>query len=691
MTPASGKAARAGAAERFPLGKILVADSDPELLCAIEAALRAEGHEVVTATTGWEALRVARDQLPWLLILDATMPDVSGYEICRRLRSDWRFADRGIMLLTYESLPKHRSFGLAAGADDFVLKPLDLVELADRVRLTQRRLAELRSSSPLTGLPGNVFIQRELERRVAAGGLVALLYVDLDHFKAYNDHYGFLRGDEAIRALAGVLQRSLEGRTDAFLGHVGGDDFVVLVRPDEAERTAEEIISGFERIVSDLYEPEDAARGWFEVVDRRGNKRRQGLLTISIGVATNVGRAIGDHRRLVDLASEMKEFAKSRPGNYVAVDRRSQRDLGLLGRSAGPWSTSPDRDALVDEATWADRRPSGLVRTTSPFRPARSSGTPRRRPRRGLVKYAAAALVALGLVGGPATVVLAENARPGEVLWSVRLLIEDARLVLEGDEEKDMVLRLEFAARRVGDLQYVTAGGGPMTLVEKVTENLAEHTDAAMLTYLRLTADRADLPALRSQMQGVLGQSVDVLQALVATACQGEGDRHGPPAAACPGLQRALKNSTEAMDVVHAAPGSRGESGEATPGQGQKKEPPANGNEQERPAQGQDKGPATGAKDQPSGAKDQPNGGKDQQPPAQGTDKEPPTKGQGKGKGPPAQGQGQGKGPPAQGQGQGKGPPAQGIPPAPATDAQPPAPGSSGSGKGSSGKGSSGR
>ncbi|MGH2764503.1 MAG: diguanylate cyclase, partial [Actinomycetota bacterium] len=441
---------------------------------AIEAALRAEGHEVVTARTGWEAVRVAREQLPWLLILDATMPDVSGYEICRRLRSDWRFADRSIILLASESLPEQRSFGLAAGADDFVLKPFDLVELADRVRLTRRRLLEMRSSSPLTGLPGNVYIQRELERRVAAGGLVALLYVDLDHFKAYNDHYGFLRGDEAIRALAGVLQRSLDGRSEAFLGHVGGDDFVVLTRPDEAGRIAQDVISGFEAIVAELYERADGARGWIEVTDRRGVTRRQGLLTISIGVATNVGRAIEDHRRLVDLASEMKEFAKSRPGNAVAVDRRSQRDLGPPGRSAGPAPIAPDGDIHANRSRPAGLRPSSLVEVTPTFRRTPPRAAPHRKLRRGLVGYAAAALLTLGLVAGPATVVLAENARPGEILWPVKLWVEDARLVLERDDGKDVVLRLEFASRRVGDLQYVAARQSPPSLVEEVTENLAE-------------------------------------------------------------------------------------------------------------------------------------------------------------------------------------------------------------------------
>ena len=669
MSPAFGK--RTGAAERVQLGKILVADADPGLRGAIAAALHVQGHEVIVARTGEEAIRLALEQLPWLLILDATMPDLSGFEICRRLRSDWRFADRSVILLASESRTEQRSLGLAAGADDFVLKPVDLGELVDRVRLTQRRLAEMRSSSPLTGLPGNVQIQRELERRVAAGGFVALLYVDLDHFKAYNDHYGFLRGDEAIGALAGVLQRSVEGRSDAFLGHVGGDDFVLMTRPDDAERIAQDVIAGFDSIVGELYEREDAARGWFEVTDRTGATRRQGLLTVSIGVATNVGRAIDDHRRLVDLASEMKEFAKSRPGHFVAVDRRTQADVGPSWRSLRP-ATSPDREALVDQAALADRGRPGLVDVTPSFG-LTSARVRRSGRRRGLLRYAAAALVTVALVAGPATMVLAENARPGEALWSVKLWIEDARLVLERNDGKDIALRLEFASRRVGDLQYVVARGGPTSLVTEVTENLAKHLETATATYRKLTADGVAMPALRSQIRVALGQSIEVLQGLVATACNGEGDRAGPPAAACPGLQRALANSTEAMDVIHATPGSRGEGG----GAGHDKEPPAIGKERDRPGKGQDKEPpAKGTDHGPAtGRKDAPNGGKD---------KEPPGKGQAKDGQPPSPGQGKDKDPP--GQGKGQEPPAQDDPPPAPSGAQPGAPGSSGSGRGSSGK-----
>jgi diguanylate cyclase (GGDEF)-like protein len=696
MSPAFGKSTEA--AERFQLGKILVADADPHLLGTIVTALRAEGHEVISARTGGEAVRLAREQLPWLLILDATMPDMSGYEVCRRLRSDWRFADRSVILLASESRTQRRSFGLAAGADDFVLKPVDLTELTDRVRLTQRRLVEMRSSSPLTGLPGNVHIQQELERRVTGGGFVALLYVDLDHFKAYNDHYGFLRGDEAIRALAGVLQRSVEDRPDAFLGHVGGDDFVVMTRPDDAERIAQEVIAGFESIVGGLYEPEDAARGWFEVTDRTGATHRQGLLTVSIGVATNVGRAIDDHRRLVDLAAEMKEFAKARPGHFVAVDRRTQADAGPSGRSSKP-ATSPDGEAMVDQASLADRGRPGLVEVTASF--GLSSARVRRpRRRRGLVRYAAAALVTLALVAGPATVVMAENARPGEALWTVKLWVEDARLILERDDGKDVALRLEFAARRVGDLQYLAVRKGSASLMTEVTENLTSHLEGATLTYRRLAADRVAMPALRSQIRMFLEQSTEVLRGLVAAACGGEGDRQGPPEAACAGLQTALQNSNEAMDIVIDAAGPPGNRpGQGAPGQNDGKEPPGQDNDGgapgrdtggKPPTNGGDQGPASGA-EAPGATEDAKGKGGDQGPPEQGgtegtapghdkdKDKDkPPPPGHDKDKDKPP--------PPGHDKGTDEEPPAPEDPPAPATDAQLPTPVSSGSGEGSSGE-----
>jgi DNA-binding response OmpR family regulator len=535
------------------VGRILLADGDPDLSLTLERTLRAEGHEVVTVRTGEDAIRVAREELPWLLILDVGTPGINGYDVCRRLRADWRFADLRIIMLTSASLATQRALGLAAGADDFVRKPFDPLELAARVQLTLGRAQGMRSSSPLTGLPGNVHIEQELQRRVQAGQETALLYVDLDNFKAYNDHYGFLRGDEVIRALADVLRSVADQRPGAFLGHVGGDDFVVLARPHGAERVAWEIIAAFEARVPALYDPDAAARGWIDLTDRRGRTRRYGLLSVSIGVATNVGRPLDDHRRLVDLATEMKHYAKSREGNAVAVDRRSGQRLGALPGPApdGPNANGPPGGSggrLQATIGFASARPGRSPRNGVSGKTGRGPARGRRSLGRRLVMYPAAALVALALVGGPATVVMAENAQPGQILYPLKLRIEEARLMLEPSREKDLALRLEFAARRLAELQNVMATGTQPSLVPSVTANLSEHTEMAAVTATELVAEHPGTRGLVLDVQVVLGHNTQVLQALVAAACQGVGDRPAPPAAACDGLQRALHSSSKALE-----------------------------------------------------------------------------------------------------------------------------------------------
>jgi diguanylate cyclase (GGDEF)-like protein len=534
----------AGAAPEAPhAGRpiILVADDDEDILKFIEVNLRSQGHAVVTAGDGETALALAMEHRPALVLLDIVIPGVDGYEVCRRLRSDWRFGDPSVILLTGRSLPADRNIGLAAGADDFIVKPFDPVELVSRVNLVLRRLEQVRSASPLTGLPGNLQIQRELQLRVAAGEEVALLYIDLDQFKAYNDHYGFLRGDEAIEVLAEVLWHAAEGRPDTFLGHVGGDDFIVLTHPDVTESFVQDVIAGFEARVEHLYEREDAARGYIQVLDRQGRKRRIPLLTLSIGVATNLGREVHDHRVLVDVATEMKEFAKRKDGNAVAVDRRAGGDLAAR---------------LV-----------GLA----PVGRSRRSGTLRQRLVRGYISGAGVTVLVLALVLGPAAIVVAENAAPGETLYSVKLGVEEARLLANGDPAREVQLHLEFATKRVWELRPLFIEER-LALVGQVTENLRRHT-ASSVAGLDEVRGTIKGEALRGQVETVLSRQVESLSDLFARSCPGSvddgpaGRASGGPAEACEDLRGAFRDSTRALEVARpmqpvghekGGPGERG-------------------------------------------------------------------------------------------------------------------------------------
>lgn len=304
---------------------VLVADDDSDVVTFVELTLGAEGFHVVRAADGPEALRVAEAEHPDIIVLDVMMPGLSGNDVCRRLRADPRNGSVGIIMLTARQLPADRVTGLVAGADDYITKPFDPGELVARIRTALRRASEMSSLSPLTRLPGNVQIETEIVRRMSAGEPVSLLHVDIDRFKAFNDHYGFLRGDDAIRYAAETICTACGPHQGTFVGHIGGDDFVVVTDPSLVEEISGAIIERFDAGVTALYDAEDAVRRSIEVEDRAGRRRRFPLITISIGVADAPAGTVADHRALIQVATEMKSLAKKHRGSAVARNRRRIR------------------------------------------------------------------------------------------------------------------------------------------------------------------------------------------------------------------------------------------------------------------------------------------------------------------------------------------------------------------------------
>jgi diguanylate cyclase (GGDEF)-like protein len=304
---------------------VLVVDDDPDVARFVEVNLRSAGYDVTVASNGQEALEKAVELRPDLVLLDVMMPKLDGFEVAQRLRRDSRTSSSSIIMLTAKALSSDKVLGLSSGADDYIIKPFDPVELLARVKGTLRRAREMRALSPLTGLPGNIRVQEEIRRRVAEDQPFALLYADLDHFKAFNDHYGFIRGDKAIQVLARLATEVVHETVgpEGFVGHVGGDDFIVVLPPEPAERVAGMLCRRFDEQVPMLYDAEDRERGTIEIQDRQGNLRNFPLLTISIGVATTLSRRFAHFGEAVSVATEMKQFAKRQVGSGYAVDRRA--------------------------------------------------------------------------------------------------------------------------------------------------------------------------------------------------------------------------------------------------------------------------------------------------------------------------------------------------------------------------------
>jgi len=305
--------------------RILVVDDDRDICRSIEVVLRLEGYDVRIAHEGEEALEQATRVQPDLVLLDMMMPGIDGYEVTKRLRHDPRTATASIIMLTARALPADKVLGLTAGCDDYIVKPFDPSELVARVQSALRRSRQMREVSPLTGLPGNFQIAAELERLAGEeSNDFAVLYADLDDFKAYNDHYGFMRGDEAIRATGRLLTDALaRHRTSpSFAGHIGGDDFVLVTSGKKAETLAQDIVLNFDVMAPSLYDQDDRQRGYIEVPDRRGVLHHYPFLSISIGVASSLIRPIRSQWEASAVATEMKAVAKRKVGSSYEFDRR---------------------------------------------------------------------------------------------------------------------------------------------------------------------------------------------------------------------------------------------------------------------------------------------------------------------------------------------------------------------------------
>ena len=305
--------------------RILVVDDDPDVVEFTRLNLEREGYEVVCATNGREGLDEAAANPPDLVLLDVMMPDIDGLEILNRLHLNPATSNAAIVLLTAKSAAKDRIRGLEMGADDYITKPFDIVELVARVGAVLRRSKAMRDLSPLTGLPGNFRIAEEMERRVMSGRPVAIVHADLDNFKAYNDHYGFMRGDNVIKFTTNCLIESAVegGDPSCFVGHVGGDDFIAVMSPEVAEQFSKGVVERFDDGILDFYDTQDALRGYIEVIDRRGERHAFPIVSISLGVANNTRRTFTSEWEASAVASEMKEHAKTQAGSCYKVDRRS--------------------------------------------------------------------------------------------------------------------------------------------------------------------------------------------------------------------------------------------------------------------------------------------------------------------------------------------------------------------------------
>lgn len=306
--------------------KILIVDDDSDILDVLRITLEAEGYEVIEGHNGKEALDIIRQTSPDLLITDLKMPKMCGDEVCRALKEDILVQHMPIIMLTGKGEITEKVHGINAGADDYIVKPFEPEELAARVKMVLRRSARDLDANPLTRLPGNVSIINEIQGRIDKKEMFSVCYVDLDKFKAFNDKYGFKQGDEIIKNTARILISSVQekGKPQDFIGHIGGDDFVVVTIPDRVDDLCKSVISKFDLMVPELYNEEDKKKGYIVGKDRQGKTKKIQFISISIAVVSNKKKKIKHVAEVGEIGAELKEYAKSLKGSNYVTERRKK-------------------------------------------------------------------------------------------------------------------------------------------------------------------------------------------------------------------------------------------------------------------------------------------------------------------------------------------------------------------------------
>jgi PleD family two-component response regulator len=314
--------------------RILIVDDSKQDQRIHATTLRGQGYDVVTAGNAEEALWLVEGQVPELFLISTHLRGTSGFDLCESLKNDSRFLNVPVIFIndnpSYDDIDRVYS----VGGVDYIAKPCHLSEFLAKVRshikqydllLEVERLKELAvDSSPLTHLPGNNAIVAKIQEAIDNVWDVALIYTDLDNFKAYNDAYGFSAGDDVLLYNADILNNVL--RTvclgDGFLGHIGGDDFVLVVPKDKVDPVGEAIITNFDRGASAFYSELDANRGYIESDDRAGNKVEFPIVSISMGGVLLKDSNFTRYVEVATLCAELKHSAKGVKGSNLFMNRR---------------------------------------------------------------------------------------------------------------------------------------------------------------------------------------------------------------------------------------------------------------------------------------------------------------------------------------------------------------------------------
>jgi len=292
-------------------GRLLIVEDDFDISNMLRIYFDSQGYETIVAPRGEEALEVCRRKLPNLVILDIMLPDINGYEVCRRLRANLRTSHIPIIFLTQRDERSDQIAGLELGADDYITKPFDLQLLLLRVQNSLHRAGRLSLTSPVTGLPSSKLIEDQL-RQIIRRDDWSVLYIGINHINDFNDVYGFVAGDDVLRFTAMLLTEVVDelGTGSDFIGHIGGDDFLIITSPEGSAKMKARLEQRFKEDVVTFYNFKDRERGYIEIVDGGGNAQKAPLMTLAVGRIQHDTVPFSDIREITEVAADARRRAQ---------------------------------------------------------------------------------------------------------------------------------------------------------------------------------------------------------------------------------------------------------------------------------------------------------------------------------------------------------------------------------------------
>ena len=304
------------------MSSILIVEDDGIITQFVREHLGDEGYRAVMVGKGDDAVQFAMRDMPSLAILDVdvVLPGLEGYRMIQQLRDHPKCMHIPIIMVSSCNVLSHKVRAYELGVDSYITKPYCCDELLALMRRHLQRQQQC-MLSPLTHLPGGVQLERAVEYKLRGSEPWSVLYLDLDNFKAFNDAYGFLTGNDMITLVGTVCQQVVHeyGNADDFVGHVGGDDFVILTTPDREAILCKRILERYQRESLVFYRQEDRERGSISGINRKGRPSQFPLVTLSIGIVSDQLSCSHSIREVSSLTAEAKRLAKQSTSNVSTV------------------------------------------------------------------------------------------------------------------------------------------------------------------------------------------------------------------------------------------------------------------------------------------------------------------------------------------------------------------------------------